>query len=288
MSALLGWDGAIELYRHEPPAVEVEAASIAGGVAVLDLDASGYWSGDRVRLESPVGLPIDIDGDGIPETLYGLRMYTARPAFYSPGTTTFFYPRGKVETTLEAYVAVDGLDRARFYRNELDAINGRDRDAYEIFPNAFGGPVTVTPLWDDAAWRAVCNLTQWSLETTPDNLDTAAIGEDFGSYVRGIVRGAGAFVGWVSQHRGEGIEAMQLARLALLGRRGSIARGRFLLGRENAEGFCEGSPPLYYEGDLLIGRTTVSIELSAATSISGDFVITGPLELSMERRPGHP
>lgn len=279
----------------------------AGGQWRLSLDDNAWWSGDRVRLTAPAGIPLDLNGDGYADNPTGHRMYGPEPVagpttlhrefdmgpMYRGNNEKFYEDSETTGLTTEAvvYLRRDQLDRATFYSSEFGAINGSTAGLLPLAPVVFG-ELTVTADWsEDDGWRQVCNMQAFAIDTDPSNLDTAAIGEEFGSYVRGMVRGAGSFTGQMSNKYCETTtNTARLAKLALLTRKGAIAKARFQLSPgDDRRGLdpnrhCDipPEPPLYYEVDILLGQTSVRLDVLELTTIEAQFVITGEPRLIMD------
>lgn len=298
--AILGWHGSVTLYREWPDSAELQSADFeeAGGMWRLPLDDTGWWSGDRVLLEAPGGLPFDLNGDGYADCPMGHRMYgpidVAGPCtlhrvddaapmyrldseqFYDSEATT------GLTTSAELYVRRDQLDRVSFYASAFEAVNGGTTGLVPMKPVAFGAMI-MTAAWDDTdGWKQVCNLQGFAIDIDPSNLDTAAIGEEFGSYVRGIVRGAGSISGQMSNKYVEHTtNTARLAKLALLTRKGAQALARFQLSPGDIED-CAPDPPLFFESTIMLGRTTVQLSFDAAVTLQSEFVMTTEPKLIMD------
>jgi hypothetical protein len=290
--ALVGVDGMVSLLREwpEPEVLPDAAVTQAGGVTRIDLEDRGWWSGDRVTLTAPGGLPFDLNGDGYADCPDGHRFYGPNPVagpatlhrasdtapFYRDDADPFYEDAASVglTTTTTLYVHRDPLDRATFYSDEYSAVSGRGGALQSLIPVGFG-EMTMAAAWTEQdGWRQVCNLQGFVVDIDPSNLDVAAIGEEFGSAVRGLVRGAGSFAGQMSNQYQQGVmSTARLAKLALLTRKGAKAQGRFQLGPGNAD-ICAPEPPLYYEAEILMGKTTVSVAVADATTIQAEFVMT--------------
>lgn len=299
--ALLGFNGSVTLFREWPDPAVLTADDLlqAGGVVRLNLEGEEWWSGDRVHLTAPAGLPFDLNGDGYADCPDGHRFYGPEPVagpatlhrtddegpFYRQDDQPFYDSPATtgLTTELTAYLRRDDLDRATFYRTEVNAVNGDTAGQIPLLPVGFE-TLTVTPAWDSTdGWKQVSNLQGFVIDIDPSNLDTAAIGEEFGSYVRGLVRGAGSFNGQMSNLYLEGVtNTARIARLVLLTRRGSKAQARFELSPGDTEGVCAPEPPLFYEAEILFGRTTVTLALEGAIALQAEFVMTTEPRLVMD------
>lgn len=290
--ALVGLDGMVRLLREwpEPETISDATLTTAGGTTRLDTEERGWWSGDRVTLTARGGLPFDLNNDGYADCPDGHRMYgpdeVPGPAswhrtgdvgpMYREDTEAFYEDSTSVgwTRTTTLYVHRDQLDRVTFYTNEFNAISGNGVGIQPLIPVGFGS-MTMTAAWTETdGWKQVCNLQGFVIDIDPSNLDVAAIGEDFGSAVRGLVRGAGSFSGQMSNKYHPGVtNTARLAKLALLTRKGAVAKAHFQIGPGN-DNLCSPEPPLYYEADILMGKTTVSVAVAEATTLNAEFIMT--------------
>jgi hypothetical protein len=197
-------------------------------------------------------------------------------SFYDDVTTVGY------RDTATVYIRRDQMDRVSFYTSAFAAVNGGISGLLPMNHVGFGD-MTVMPAWDDTdGWKQVCNIQQFAIDIDPSNLDTAAIGEEFGSYVRGMVRGAGSINGQMSNKYVEGTtNTARLAKLALLTRKGSMARARFQLSPGDTDN-CAPDPPLFYEADILLGQTTVQLNVTEVITVQSQFVMTTEPKLVMD------
>ena len=299
--AILGHEGYVTLLRDKPDPLLLDSDTLENTKNgwVLDIGDPSWWSGDKVRLDGPLGLPLQLTpGEVGPSTNEGLGMYGPEPpslgkwtiqrdggdtsSFYRDGDDANpFYGGGQtVVTTTTVYIHRDALDRISFYTDELSAINGGKQDRLRLYPVLFKD-VTLSGAWTDGdGWRQQCDLRQWSFETDPTNLDITAIGEDFGSYTRSLIRGAGAFTALMSNkfiNPAICTPSSRIAKLALLRSIGASAKARFKL--SDGGGPCSNDPPLWYETSILMGRSSVTVDLDNADTLQAQFVATGEIRL---------
>jgi hypothetical protein len=247
---------------------------------------------------------------------------TSSAAMYESAATVGF------ETSITAYLSRDSLDDVRFYETEVDAINGGsdgliglsrvdvgrmmilpavDDPAYadaayealEAADSPAGGeaalepvPAVIAAAAADAevrGWKVQCDLNAWVLEMDAGQLDQDAIGQVFGEYARGMLRGAGSFSGEVDHKYEPGqVDGLSLLRLVMLTQHGSKARARFqLIDRRSRPALQQGQlgpvpKKVFYETDILLGKTTVNTKSADIIRVDAQFVATGKITLVVE------
>lgn len=175
-------------------------------------------------------------------------------------------------------------------RELLDAIAGLEiPDGEQPAGNLAAVPQILLDTAADVAqrgWLIQCDLTSWVFEMDAAQLDSDAIGQAFGESAKGMIRGAGSFNGEVDHRWIAGEQSgLGMLRLMMLTAQGSKARARFqLLDHRTA------SAPLvrervFYETDILIGRTSVNTEATNVIQLSAQFVATGKIRLAKEDAP---
>jgi hypothetical protein len=151
---VLGAGGVLELRRELPPPVVVSPDAVRLHVNAFDLSEDGYWTGDKVWIWGPKGLPFDFDGDGRPDVIGGfgmffgskLGLYGPRAARLTSGASKWFGPeapfqsppRDNLTDRLELYIFRDSLDRISFYLDLEDALEGGAQGRLVPFPVDFG------------------------------------------------------------------------------------------------------------------------------------------------------
>lgn len=137
---------------------------------------------------------------------------------------------------------------------------------------------------EERGWKIQCDLTGWVFEMDATQLDHNAIGQTFGESAKGMLRGAGSFNGEIDHRYISGEQSgLGMLRLMMLTNQGSKARARFqLMDQRNA------SLPLvpervFYETDILLGKTSVNTQAGDVILLSAEFVATGKIALSKEK-----
>ena len=298
--AILGWEGYVILCRDypEPASISSDQLTLSSSGWVLDLEEADWLPGDRVTLTHPDGLPLALLSDGPASNsfyaVYGPELPVlgrwsehraggdGGPFYHGNDADPFYGGVETVQTEATVFIHVDGLDRVSFYTDELAAITGGKAHRIDIPVTVFQD-VRMAGAWREGdGWKQQCDLTQWSFETDPTNLDTTAIGEDFGSYARSLVRGAGAFAAWMSSEHVDPAQcspSSRIAKLSLLRGRGAKALARFQITDGSADR-CSPETPLFYETEILMGRSTLTVGLDQPDSLSAEFVATGEIRLT--------
>jgi hypothetical protein len=135
----------------------------------------------------------------------------------------------------------------------------------------------------ERGWLLQCDLTDWVFETDATQLDQDAIGQAFGESAKGMLRGAGSFNGEIDHSLVTGQQSgLGMLRLMMLTEQGSKARARFqLLDQRNA------TAPLvkelvFYETDIMLGKTSVNTSATDVIRMSAQFIATGRIRLIQE------
>lgn len=138
--AVLGNFGQVSIAREWPEAAILPGSRLVDGATVtIDLAEPGVWSGDRVALVCPRGIPVVPAGetyatcpdghsfynDGVYTTGPAVAARTAGSAMYAGDSGEPFY-ESELDTTQVGYFYVhrDVLDNITLWSNEVDAING--------------------------------------------------------------------------------------------------------------------------------------------------------------------
>ena len=316
--AVLGQFGTVELSREWPaPTALADERLQRGATPSLDLSNLAFQSGDEVLLVSLRGVPLGIGVNGAApcpdghafwtggETAVGpaLAARTTSNGFWSADPSLPFWESAATvgfQQTATAYIHRDEMDDIRLYNSELNAING---GAPGLIPlrNVSPGSLLILPASavagyntaalallqaigaadipggeqpagnlaavpqillntaDDAeqrGWLIQCDLTDWVFEMDATQLDENAIGQAFGESAKGMLR------------------------LMMLSEQGSKARARFqLLDQRNA------SAPLvpervFYETDILLGKTAVNTSAVDVIRMNAQFIATGRIRLA--------
>lgn len=202
---VLGVGGVLDLRRELPPAVVLSPEAAVSHVNALDVATDGYWTGDRVRLWGPLGLPFDRNGNGIPDVTGGWGMFFgSRWGLYGPrrerltsGAGKWFGPEapflppdpGPIVPDGEFWIHRDQLDRLTFYESLEDAMDGDPAQRILFFPVDFGllllAPVGSTGyagrLAPAEAAIAALRLPEGTSEQRLEQLTDAALPEPVGA-----------------------------------------------------------------------------------------------------------
>lgn len=146
---VLGNGGVIELRRELPEPTLVGTSAVAFHANAITVNGEGFWTGDKVWVWGPLGLPFDLNGDGDPDFAGGWGMffgskyllYGPRKARLKSGTSKWFGLSSEkpfARTTpgvdrTELFVYRDELDRLSFYRTFNGALAGSVADRLPIF-----------------------------------------------------------------------------------------------------------------------------------------------------------
>ena len=146
---VLGAGGVLELRRELPPPTLVSVDAVAVSANALDFATDGFWTGDKVWVWGPRGLPFDLNGDDLPDVTGGWGMffgsrwllYGERKRRLSDGTKKWFgtedpFRRPAIDGVtdrLELFVYRDELDRLSFYRTFAEALTGSPENRIELY-----------------------------------------------------------------------------------------------------------------------------------------------------------
>lgn len=150
---VLGVGGVLEFRRELPEPVLVSPDAAALHVNGINVNDEGFWTGDKVWVYGPRGLPFDLNEDGLPDVQGGWGMffgskyglYGARKTRLTSGAAKWFGSEapfrsapvpGLVDRT-ELYVYRDELDRLSFYTSFADALRGDTEARLTLFPVDF-------------------------------------------------------------------------------------------------------------------------------------------------------
>ena len=169
----------------------------------------------------------------------------------------------------------------------LQAISGLDiPDGEQPAENLATVPEILTDTAADVeqrGWLKQCDLTSWVFEMDAGTLDEGAISEAFGESAKGIVRGAGAFDGEIDHSYVSGEQSgMGMLKLMLLTQQGSKARARFQLVEQRSASLPLVSERVFYETDILLGKTTVNASATDVITMSAQFIATGRIRLAKQ------
>lgn len=147
-------------------------------------------------------------------------------------------------------------------------------------------PQILTDTAEDIAergWILQCDLYGWVFEMDAEQLDQNAIGQIFGESAKGMLSGAGSFNGEISHEIVQGEQSgIGMLKLMMLTGQGSKARARFqLVDQRNAVAPLV-RQRVFYETDILLGKTSVDTQAQDVIKVSAQFVATGKIKLSSE------
>lgn len=235
--------------------------------------------------------------------------------FYRADDSVLFYEQyDNAPVQRRVFIHVDQLGRLSFYLSQSDAMVGRPEQRLPLgafdwgtlllyakgtmdYDNAvlgrygtydwvdFGGGVigekTLGCPCDCAPnWEFVCDLTSWDLETDAAAVDTTPIGVKFGEGIKALVRASGTFDFFVDSKDSDW-DGQRLLQLVLLLERGCKAHAQFWMLLNRAGGGCEGLLPgdLYYDTDILLVRSVVSVRVDGLITGSASFSTTEDVAL---------
>jgi hypothetical protein len=136
---------------------------------------------------------------------------------------------------------------------------------------------------EQRGWQIQCDLTGWVFEMDAAQLDQDAIGQAFGEYAKGSLRGAGSFNGEIDHSRVAGEQSgLGMLRLMMLTGQGSKARARFQLTDQRTASLPLVPERVFYETDILLGKTSVDTKATDVILLSAQFVATGQIRLAQE------
>jgi hypothetical protein len=137
---------------------------------------------------------------------------------------------------------------------------------------------------EERGWLMQCDLTGWVFEMDAAQLDQEAIGQAFGEYAKGALRGAGSFNGEMDHSRVVGEQSgLGMLRLMMLTSQGSKARARFqLVDQRTSNVATHVRERIFYETDILLGKTAVNTSATDVILISAQFVATGRIRLAKQ------
>lgn len=137
---------------------------------------------------------------------------------------------------------------------------------------------------EQRGWLMQCDLTGWVFEMDATQLDQEAIGQAFGEYAKGSLRGAGSLNGEMDHSRVTGEQSgLGMLRLMMLTQQGSKARARFqLVDQRSSTVAGHVKERIFYETDILLGKTAVNTSATDVILISAQFVATGQIRLAKQ------
>lgn len=135
----------------------------------------------------------------------------------------------------------------------------------------------------ERGWLRQCDLTSWVFEMDSSTLDLDAIGQAFGESAKGVLRGAGSFDGEIDHSYVSGEQSgLGMLKLMMLTQQGSKARARFQLVEQRSATLPLVSERVFYETDILLGKTTVNASATDVITMSAQFIATGRIRLAKQ------
>ena len=136
---------------------------------------------------------------------------------------------------------------------------------------------------EERGWLKQCDLTEWVFEMDATQLDQDAIGQAFGESAKGVLNGAGSFNGEIDHSHVTGEQSgLGMLRLMMLTGQGSKARARFQLLDQRSASLPLVPERVFYETDILLGKTSVNTSATDVIRMSAQFIATGRIRLVME------
>jgi hypothetical protein len=136
---------------------------------------------------------------------------------------------------------------------------------------------------EQRGWLKQCDLTEWVFEMDATQLDHDAIGQAFGESAKGMLKGAGSFNGEIDHSHVTGEQSgLGMLRLMMLTGQGSKARARFQLLDQRSAGLPQVPERVFYETDILLGKSSVNTSATDVIRMSAQFIATGRIRLVME------
>jgi hypothetical protein len=221
----------------------------------------------------------------------------------------------------EVFIHRNSLDNALFYSSEVDAINGGTQGLIPLRQVDFGKliiavaspeqfykdflleqasialetegadeieleplPPSIENLVNDPSvrgWKQQGSLTQWIFEMDAAQLDQNAIGDAFGEYAKGMLKGSGSFSALLSHETVAGQSgSSDLLKLLLLTARGAKAKAKFLMSSPaNNRSQQPNKNSLYYSTDILFWKTEVNTADDDLIRMSAEFIATGAIKI---------
>ena len=309
------------LEREAPEPLVVRGEDLNDRLDALDVDADHYWSGDKVTLFCPGGLPTDYRpmgtamwGDSTRWKVGTSREHCPRPdsKWWRPGNPKFWEQKQPDHTEQRtAWVHVDVLGRVSFYPDQASALDGdprqrlpMERFGYRrmlVFPYGEGpyqtavrgaferwdsGPFRQALLGLDKAlkpnWTFVCGLKGWDLETDAASIDTTPLGVRFGEAVKSLVTASGSMNILIDRKK-HALDGARLLQLVLMTEKGCNARAQFWVAMDRPGGCDEPVGSLFYDVEVMLVSSSLRIDLDDAVRGTIAYASTGEVRLRMGR-----
>lgn len=238
-------------------------------------------------------------------------------------TKPFYEDISLRQQIFEAFIHRNSLDNVLFYSSEVDAINGGTTGLIPLRRVDFGKaiiaisspeqfyrtfllqqaalvlavesqeefvleplPPAIEALVNDPSvrgWKQQGSLSQWVFEMDAAQLDQGAIGEAFGEYAKGMLKGSGSFAALLSHDAVAGqSSSSNLLKLLTLTARGAKAKARFLMSSpEINKSQNPRADSLYYSTDILFWKTEVNATDNDLIRMTAEFIATGAIQIIM-------
>ena len=140
-------------------------------------------------------------------------------------------------------------------------------------------------------WQVICDIREWTLNLTAENVNVTALSQKFDNSVKSIVSGGGSFEFFIDRDcypEGQN-NALPLMELLLLTEKGCEAGAEFWMltdGKDcTRDGRCKREGDLWYDADILVTQTSVNLRPTDLVAGTASFVTTGEIRLLAE--PSH-
>lgn len=305
--AVIGNGGQLRFYRDPPQPVIVEPDSLNINNSSIDVLNPSLWSGDRVQLSCPRGLPFNLTQSGLPENstlaipdcpdgyaFYagstwlpsGARTHVINNSsrFYKLDNAAPFYVRpidvGFVQTAT-FYIYRDQLDRISFYTERSASLRGTASERIPLY-NVDFEELTLT-YQDPETWSIQSDLTSWTLSLQAPELDTTALGERFSDAIKALISGSGSLDFLIDRKDQEGYkDSTFLLNLLLMTENECKTDAQFWIIQQRADNLGTLLPgDLYYAATLIITNIVINTRSEEIIAGSADFATVGQVALRM-------
>lgn len=135
-----------------------------------------------------------------------------------------------------------------------------------------------------SGFKTQVNLVEWTLNLSNSEIDTTALGEQFGDAVKsGVVSGGGSLNFLVERIQTSTTEedSALLLELLFLANAGANAEAEFWLIRNRASLNCSNLAPgsLYYTADIQITSAVINVAADNFINGSAEFITVGEIAL---------
>ena len=203
---------------------------------------------------------------------------------------------GVTDTGVTRYVHVDPIGGIRLYDTFSAAISGERRDALPL--KKASGTQKIEVHLEDADYRCLAQVTDYSITTSRETLDLTNLGDEFRrNYASGLISGQGECTAfWDYEHYGsEAVEFSQyLAQLVLRMKLGAAFNGHFYIKRPNCGSITADCDPgatslddsIWWEAQCIVTNVAMSFEPGRIIRSQIQFVTTDQFQLKSGTVPG--